>query len=171
MQADGCGASVLLAREAPCGEYAIATKEPLWSALLVEPVGRQPSSRVREHVHDSPGRCYSWRRRLREEGPNWASARAEQALSRTTPPLPRTTPAPRASRRRAGSSGLRNGHEARATSLQIKRLLLSLAKCAASAGVRGSKPLGATRAALTVPRAAPCRAHSALEGRRGRQGH
>ena len=48
-----------------------------------------------------------------------------------------------------------NGREARGTSLQIKRLLLSLAKCAAEAGVRGSKPLGATRAALTVPRAAP----------------
>ena len=63
-----------------------------------------PSSRVREHVHDSPRRCYSWRRRLREEGPNWASARAEQAPSRTTPPLPRTTAAPRASRRRDESS-------------------------------------------------------------------
>ena len=56
--------------------------------------------------------------------------------SRTTSPLPRPTAAPRASRRRDGSSGLRNGREARATSLQIKRLLLSSAKCAASAGVR-----------------------------------
>ena len=45
--------------------------------------------------------------------------------------LPRTTPAPRASRRRDERVAYRNGHEARATSLQIKRLLLSSAKCAA----------------------------------------
>ena len=120
-------------------------------------------------------------RKVRDHQYTGARTRSERRVHRadkgktSTPsadtPLPRTTTAPRASRRRDGSSGRRNGHEARATSLQIKRLLLSLAKCAASAGVRGSKPLGATRAALTVPRAAPCRAQSALDGRRELRGH
>jgi hypothetical protein len=39
VHAEECGKSALLAGEAPCGVYAIATKEPLWSALLDDAVG------------------------------------------------------------------------------------------------------------------------------------
>ena len=62
--------------DAPCGEYAIATK-PLWSALLIE--RRWMTAVVTRHgtrAWLSPLLLYWWRCRLREEGPNWASARA-----------------------------------------------------------------------------------------------
>ena len=89
--------------------------------------------------------------------------RAEQAQGRTTSTPPTTTTAaPLLAWPPLAPDS--NGREARGTSLQIKRLLLSLAKCAAEAGVRGSKPLGATRAALTVPRAAPVARRARLKG-------
>ena len=106
MHAEECGARALLAGEAPCGEYAIATK-PLWSALLIERRWMTAVvTRGGTRAWLSPLLLYWWRCHLREEGPNWAFARAEQAQSRTTSPLARTTAAPRASGRRDESSGL-----------------------------------------------------------------
>ena len=147
-------ASVGLSANSPRGDFGAVAMRCGSVVFVVMAAGASVVTRQGTRAWLSPLLLYWWRRRLREEGP----IEPPRALSRRRAVPPHPSHDPRRPHERVAAATRApdsNGREARGTSLQIKRLLLSLAKCAAEAGVRGSKPLGATRAALTVPRAAP----------------